>query len=76
MSKMIQIRNVPDDVHQKLKLNASRSGMTLSDYLKHEMCRIAETPTLDEMLDRLAQLPPIELSERIEDVVRADREAH
>jgi plasmid stability protein len=76
MSKMIQIRDVPDDLHRRLKVRAAQKGMNLSDYLKRELFRIAERPTLDEMLDRLAQRPPIELSEPIEDIIRADRERH
>jgi antitoxin FitA len=74
MSKMIQIRNVPDDVHEKLKRKASRSGMTLSDYLKREVFRIAETPTLEEMLERSASRVPVELPEPIEDTIRAERD--
>jgi antitoxin FitA len=74
MSKMIQIRNVPDDVHQRLKLRAERSGMTLSDHLKREMFRIAETPTLEEMLERSASRVPVELPEPIEDTIRSERE--
>lgn len=72
---MIQIRNVPDELHRKLKVRAAEMGLTLSDYLKGEIERIADMPTLDEMLDRLALLPPVDLGERIEDAVRAERES-
>ena len=34
MSKMIQVRNVPDEVHRTLKLRATAKGMSLSDYIK------------------------------------------
>lgn len=33
MPKMIQICNVPDDLHRKLKVRAAELGLTLSDYL-------------------------------------------
>ncbi|HEY5684390.1 MAG TPA: hypothetical protein VIY70_03365, partial [Acidimicrobiia bacterium] len=33
MSKMIQIRNVPEDIHRELKMRAARAGMSLSDFL-------------------------------------------
>ena len=36
MSKMVQIRNVPDALHRKLKARAADSGQTLSDYLLAE----------------------------------------
>jgi len=32
MPKMIQLRNVPDDLHRKLKARAALTGMSLSDY--------------------------------------------
>jgi hypothetical protein len=37
MSKMIQIRNVPDEMHRELKLLATAAGMSLSDYIKREL---------------------------------------
>lgn len=50
---MVQIRHVPDDVHRALKARAARAGLTLSDYLRAEITRIAHRPTLDEVLDRI-----------------------
>jgi len=75
MSRMIQIRDVPEDLHRRLKVRAARMGMNLSDFLKRELARIAGKPTLDEMLDHLAKRPPIELSEPIEEIIRAHRDA-
>jgi hypothetical protein len=49
-------------------------GMTLSDYLKREVVRIAETPTVEEWLERLSRRTPVDLRESIEDAVRAERE--
>jgi plasmid stability protein len=74
MPKMIQIRNVPDDLHKRLKVRAAQTGLSLSDYLKQELVRVAETPTLEELLDRTSRRPPLDLGERIEDAVRAERE--
>jgi hypothetical protein len=54
----IQIRNVPDDIHRKLKARAASMGMSLSDYLLHEVEQIAKLPTQQEMLERLSKLPP------------------
>jgi len=53
MSKMVQIRNVPDALHRKLKARAADSGQSLSDYLLAEIGRLAARPTRDEMLARL-----------------------
>jgi plasmid stability protein len=75
MSVMIQIRNVPDDLHRKLKARAAEAGRSLSDYLLEEVRRVAERPTLNEMLARLEALPTLELGESAEDAVRAERDS-
>jgi plasmid stability protein len=53
MSKMIQLRNVPDALHRSLKARAAMAGMSLSDYLLSEIKEIAERPTLAELRSRL-----------------------
>jgi hypothetical protein len=57
---MIQIRNVPEDLHRKLKVRAAQLGLSLSDYLLREVQRVAETPTLEEMLERLKRVGPLD----------------
>ncbi len=59
MPKMIQIRDVPDDVHGILKARAAREGMSLSDYIKREFQRTAVRPSMQEWLDRTQQAKPI-----------------
>jgi antitoxin FitA len=49
MSKMIQVRNVPDDVHRTLKTRAAAAGMSLSDYIKRELEAAATQATLEEI---------------------------
>lgn len=69
MSTMIQIRNVPDELHRKLKARAAKAGMSLSDYLLHEISEIAEKPTRAELLERLGSrasiVPPVAPAEAI-----------
>jgi plasmid stability protein len=74
MSVMIQIRNVPDYVHRKLKARAAQAGMSLSDYLLNQIKEMSERPTLEEMRARLESRPPVTLSEDPADAVRADRD--
>jgi hypothetical protein len=50
---MIQIRNVPDEIHGQLKARAALEGMTLSDYLLREVRRVVERPSLPEIRSRL-----------------------
>lgn len=75
MPKMIQLRNVPDALHRKLKARAAMAGMSLSDYLTAEIRRVAERPTLEEMRERLGRLEPVSTSETIVAAVRAERDA-
>ena len=46
---LIQIRNVPDDVHRTLKVRAAAEGTSLSDYVLREVTRAARTPTPEEL---------------------------
>ena len=71
---MIQIRNVPDELHTRLKVRAAQIGLTLSDYLKQELVRVVETPSLEDLLERTSRRPSLDLGEAIEDAVRAERE--
>lgn len=74
MPKMIQIRNVSDALHRKLKARAAEAGMSLSDYLLAEMRKSAERPTMAELLERLKRLSPVDVRESPADAVRAERE--
>lgn len=53
MSKMVQIRDVPDEVHSLLKARAAREGMSLSDLLKRELQRAAERPAISQYVPDL-----------------------
>jgi plasmid stability protein len=58
---MIQIRNVPDEVHRTLKMRAAAAGMSLSDYIKGDLVRKASLPTLDEIDARIQAQGPSNL---------------
>ena len=51
----VQVRDVPDDVHEILVRRAESAGQSLQQYLAAQLALIAATPTLDEMLDRIDQ---------------------
>jgi plasmid stability protein len=59
MARTIRIRNVPEDIHRMLKARAALSGMSLSSYLLDEICRFAQRPTRDELMERLESLAPV-----------------
>lgn len=74
MSKMVQIRNVPDALHRKLKVRAAHSGQTLTDYLLAELARLAARPTRDEMLTRIHSRKRVTLKTPTAVVLRRERE--
>ena len=75
MSKMVQIRNVPEALHRTLKVRAAAAGQTLSDYLLAELERLAARPTRDEMLTRLHGRKRVTLKTPAAVVVREERES-
>lgn len=75
MAKMVQIRNVPDALHHKLKVRAANSGQTLSDYLKAELERLASRPTREEMLSRLHSRRRVTLKTPAAVVIREERDS-
>jgi len=75
MSVMIQIRNVPDELHRRLKARAALAGMSLSDYLLAEIRGVAARPTLEELCERLAQRSAVTPSVSPAEAVRAERDA-
>lgn len=57
--KMIQIRNVPDDLHRSLKERAARDGTTLSDLILSELPKLAHRPSPDDLLERIRGRAPV-----------------
>lgn len=72
---MIQIRNVPEDVHRTLKSRAAQAGMTLSDYLLAEVQELAKRPTLEELFERIRRRTPVRARESSAATVRRWRDA-
>ena len=74
MSKMIQVRDVPERVHGTLKSRAAREGMSLSDFIKRELERVAARPTMREWLDRAREAKPIQGKRTAAQVIRELRD--
>jgi plasmid stability protein len=74
MSTMIQIRNVPEALHRRLKSRAALAGMSLSDYLLKEIREVADRPTLDELRARLQSRPAVTPPVAPAEAVRAERD--
>ena len=73
MPVMVQIRNVPSDLHRELKARAALEGMSLSDYLLRELRHALDRPTLDEMRKRLSSRQPVRPHPGPAAAVRAER---
>jgi len=74
MAKMIQIRNVPDDLHRKLKARAAEQGLSLSDYLLRLAEREAGRPTIEELSERIRGRGRVRLKTSAADVIREMRD--
>jgi len=59
--KLIQIRNVPDEVHHLIKIRAAQRGTTMSQLAYEAVVEYAERPTLAELRAILAEREPVDL---------------
>ena len=75
MSRMIQLRNVPESLHRTLKSRAAIAGLSLSDYLIRELQDLSERPTPHELRQRVQNRQKVELQESPADALRAERDA-
>lgn len=73
MPKVIQVRDIPDDVHRALKVRAAEQGRTLSELVRAELVEVARRPTLATMLERLGERDPVSVGETAADAVRSAR---
>lgn len=72
---MVQIRNVPEELHRTLKARAAMAGMSLSDYLLVEMRRLARRPSREELRRRLASRSTVLATESVAEALAAERRA-
>lgn len=75
MSRMVQVRNVPEALHRKLKARAAAAGQSLSDYLLGELERVASRPTREDMLARIHSRTRVRLKTAAAVVIREERES-
>lgn len=75
MSITIQIRNVPEALHRKLKARAALAGMSLSDFLLAEIGEVAARPTVDELRQRIARRATVTPSVPPAEAVRRERKS-
>ncbi len=71
----VQIRNVPEDFHRRLKARAAIEGMSMSEYILREVGKVLDRPTRQEVLARLRGPAPRKLRRKAADVIRGERDA-
>ncbi len=71
---MIQIRNVPDDLHRRIKARAALTGMSMSRFILMELQKVVERPTRQEVLEQIARYPTDHLDPAPAEVIRTERE--
>lgn len=76
MAKMLQVRNLPNEVHARLKERAAAQRMSLSDYVAQELTRLVRYRNNDEII-ALARRKTFPISrEELVEGIRKDRESH
>lgn len=73
MPRMLQVRNVPDALHRRLKMRAASRGETLTEYVLEILTRADSEPTLAEWLEELRSLPQTKLTVSPADLIRKAR---
>ena len=73
MSKMLQVRNIPERLHRKLRKRAKARGQTLTDYVQEVLEREVSRPPANEVFDRIESKPPVDLDIRAADLIRDER---
>ena len=74
-STMVQIRNVPIELHRRLKARAAIEGMSMSDYVLREIGKALDRPTRQEILTRLQARPVRRLGTSAAQVIRRERDS-
>lgn len=73
MGTMVQIRNVPVELHRRLKARAAMEGLSMSDYVLREVTRSLERPSRAEVIERLRSRPRLKLGDEVVWAVREER---
>jgi predicted nucleic acid-binding protein len=71
----LQIKDLPEDIHDELRRRASRSGMTVRDYVLDLLRRDQSIPSRVEWLESLRQLDPVEAGRPAAELIREQRAA-
>ena len=74
-STMVQIRNIPPELHRRLKARAAIEGLSMSDYVLREVRKALDRPTRQEVLERFQARPLRRLRFSAAELLRAERDS-
>ncbi|MGQ0678443.1 MAG: FitA-like ribbon-helix-helix domain-containing protein [Actinomycetota bacterium] len=74
MGILLQIRDLPDEVHRTLKSRAAASGTSLTEYVRGLLAQAAARPTAQELADRILLRGATPVGEPSEQSVRRLRD--
>ena len=74
MATSLQIRNIPPELHERLKARAAKEGVSMSRYALRQIERALERPTRRELLDAIRSQPTVELDRPVADILREERD--
>ena len=75
MNKHVQIREIPEETHRKLKARAASEGLSMSDYIKRLIARDLKRPRWDEIDARMRKMGLIDLPETTAAIIRRERDS-
>jgi len=73
MSKMIQVRHVPDRLHRELTKRAKARGQALTEYIQDILEREVARPPASEVFDRIEARAPVKLDRSASELIRDER---
>lgn len=76
MKTMIQIRNVPEPLHRRVKARAAIEGVSMSRYILQAIERALARPSRQELLEAIRSQPEIRLDPPPADILREERDLH
>ena len=74
MNKHIHIRDFDGKLHAKLAKKAEESGLSLTQFLKQELAKVAARPSQHDFYKQLRNLPAVESPVSAVELIREDRD--
>ena len=74
MAVMIQIRNVPEQIHRALKARSALLGKSLSDVILEELTRLTALPSAESLQQQLSEAEAFNMTRSSAALIRTERD--